>query len=64
MPLRPFDWPMRDANGRHGPEVHLPRTNANRVQQQRTSTKYYSRGFTLGYRQCPSVAALGRCAAT
>ena len=25
---------------------------------------YYSRGFTLGYRQCPSVAALGRCAAT
>ena len=26
--------------------------------------QYYSRGFTLGYRQRPSVAALGRCAAT
>ena len=25
---------------------------------------YYSRGFTVGYRQCPSVAPLGRCAAT
>jgi colanic acid biosynthesis glycosyl transferase WcaI len=30
----------------------------------RMPAKYYSRGFTLGYRQCPSVAAFGRCAAT